>query len=115
MLSDQGGGIYIGQVPEPPEGWTAFFVELIFPGRTLGPTVYDYHFTTELRVVPESCPFEADFTRDRNTDLSDLMILCGVWLQDSPYYDLMPRRMGDAIVNLNDFSVFSQRWMEGNP
>lgn len=115
VLSDQGGGIFVGRVPQPQQGWTAFFVELIFAGRTLGTTVYDYHFTTELRVVPESCPFEADFTRDRNTDLSDLMILCGVWLQDWPYYDLMPRRTGDAVVNLNDFSVFSQRWMEANP
>ncbi len=114
-LSDQGGGIFVGQVPQPQEGWTAFFVELVFVGRTLGSTVYDYHFSTEMRVLPEMCPFEADFTRDRMTNLSDLMILCGVWLQDSPYYDLMPRRLGDSIINLNDFSVFSQHWMESIP
>ena len=114
-LSDQGGGIFVGQVPQPQQGWTAFFVELIFVGRTLGSTVYDYHFSTEMRVLPEICPFEADFTRDRMTNLSDMMILSAVWLQDSPYYDLMPRRTGDSIINLSDFAAFSQHWMESRP
>ncbi len=113
-LVDQGGGIFVGQVPPPQEGWTAFFVEVVFVGRTLGTSVYDYHFSTEMRVIPETCPFEADFTRDRNTNLSDLMILGGVWLQDSPYYDLAPRRTGDGIINLSDFSVLSQHWLEGD-
>lgn len=36
VLTDQGGGVYIGQVPVPPQGWTAFFAELTFPGRSLG-------------------------------------------------------------------------------
>ncbi len=114
-LSDQGGGVYVGGISLPQQGWTAFFVELVFPGRSLGGSVYDYHFTTELRVIPESCPFETDYTRDRITDLSDLMALCGVWLQDSPYYDLLPRRTGDSIINLRDFSLFGEHWMKLYP
>jgi hypothetical protein len=113
-LYDQGGGIFVGQVPPPQEGWTAFFVEVVFPGRTLGTSVYDYHFSTEMRVIPELCPFETDFTRDRKTDLSDLTMFSDVWLHDSPYYDLIPRRTGDSIINLNDFAVFSQHWLEAS-
>ena len=31
-LTDQGDGLYIGKVPEPKQGWTAYFVEMTFPG-----------------------------------------------------------------------------------
>jgi len=30
ILADQGGGLYVAQVPEPAEGWTAFLVELTY-------------------------------------------------------------------------------------
>jgi PhoPQ-activated pathogenicity-related protein len=43
---------YIAKVPEPKEGWTAFFIEFSF-GR--GPI--PYKFTTEVRVVPDRLPF----------------------------------------------------------
>ena len=49
-LTDQGGGVYIGYVPEPQTGWTAFLVELDFDdGITL---------TTEVAVTPDTLPFE---------------------------------------------------------
>ena len=32
-LADQGGGVYIGQVPHPASGWTAFYVELEYPNH----------------------------------------------------------------------------------
>ena len=61
-LSQQGAGTYIASVPEPVEGWTAFFVELTFdsPPAFLrkqegGPI--PYKFTTEVHVVPETLPF----------------------------------------------------------
>lgn len=44
-------GIYTAQVPSPAAGFTAFFVELTFPGRL--PLV----FTTEVAVVPDVYPF----------------------------------------------------------
>jgi PhoPQ-activated pathogenicity-related protein len=53
-LSDQGGGLYVGNVPEPPQGWTAFFVQLEFPSGTL----YPFRFTTEVSVVPDVLPFK---------------------------------------------------------
>jgi PhoPQ-activated pathogenicity-related protein len=113
VLEESQPGVYIAQVPVPPAGWTAFFVELIFDGRTLGTTVYDYKFTTEMHVLPEIRPFEADFTHDRQTDYNDLLIMAEYWLSDAPYDDMVPRRNGDGIINLKDFSVFAMHWLEG--
>ncbi|MEJ5260027.1 MAG: PhoPQ-activated protein PqaA family protein [Anaerohalosphaeraceae bacterium] len=111
-LTDQGGGVYIGQVPVPPQGWTAYFVELTFPGRTVGGIQYPYLFTTEMVVVPEIRPFETDFSRDRTTDLLDLVIFSEHWLTSNPYRDLYPRRGGDGLVNLNDLALFGLHWLE---
>ena len=44
LLEDQGGGVYIGEVNEPEEGWTAFFVELVYDSPFLGSNLFDYHF-----------------------------------------------------------------------
>ena len=52
-LTDQGGGVYVGKVPEPAKGWTAFFVELTFPSANSFPP---YKFTTQVRVVPDVLP-----------------------------------------------------------
>ncbi|MCJ7674609.1 MAG: PhoPQ-activated pathogenicity-related family protein, partial [Sedimentisphaerales bacterium] len=52
-LADQGGGTYIGSVPEPNEGWTAFFVELLFDSGYGIP----HKFTTQVNVVPNRLPF----------------------------------------------------------
>jgi PhoPQ-activated pathogenicity-related protein len=52
-LSDQGGGLYVANVPEPQQGWTAYFVELTFPGSGR----YPYKFTTGVRVTPDRLPF----------------------------------------------------------
>jgi PhoPQ-activated pathogenicity-related protein len=52
ILTDQGGGTYIGKVPEPAKGWTAFFVELTYPSGSPAP----YKFTTQVRVVPDVLP-----------------------------------------------------------
>ena len=47
-LSDQGGGVYIGSVPEPAQGWTAYMVELTYNGR---------EFTSEVGISPDTVPF----------------------------------------------------------
>jgi PhoPQ-activated pathogenicity-related protein len=52
-LEDHGNGLYIGKVPEPKRGWTAYFIELTFPG----PAAYPYKFTTVVRVTPDRLPF----------------------------------------------------------
>jgi len=52
-LADQGGGRYVGFRPPPPRGWTAYFVELTFPGP--GPT--PFKFTTGVRITPDTLPY----------------------------------------------------------
>ncbi len=48
-LTDQGGGVYVGQVADPPAGWTAFFVQLEYDT----PLGIPFKFTTEVGVTPE--------------------------------------------------------------
>jgi PhoPQ-activated pathogenicity-related protein len=47
---------YVGQVPIPAEGWTAFFVQMVYPGPD--PTMEDvpFAFSTQVRVVPDVYP-----------------------------------------------------------
>ncbi len=54
-LSDQGGGIYLGAVTSPTQGWRAFFVELTYvrPGG-----LATLKFTTQVYVVPDTLPFQ---------------------------------------------------------
>ena len=52
-LPEQGGGIYIGRVPKPEKGWTAYFVELTWPSGGK----YPFKFTTAVRVIPDTEPF----------------------------------------------------------
>jgi PhoPQ-activated pathogenicity-related protein len=59
-LSDQGGHVYVAQVPEPAQGWTAFMVELEFPSG--GP--YPFKMTTEVSVVPQTLPYQVDTDGD---------------------------------------------------
>jgi len=54
-LTDQGGGVYVGAVSAPPQGWTAFFVELTFPSGSQSPP---FKFTTQVRVVPDVLPYK---------------------------------------------------------
>jgi PhoPQ-activated pathogenicity-related protein len=70
-LPDEGDSTYTGKVPEPKEGWTAFFVELTFDSGLGLP----YKFTTQVHVVPKSLPF--------STKLSFALPLVD-WLHDEP-------------------------------
>ncbi len=51
-LKTSGDGVYVAKVEKPPEGWTAFFVELVYDS---GDTV-PYKFTTQVHVVPDVLP-----------------------------------------------------------
>jgi len=59
-LKDTGNGVYVGKVSPPAQGWTAFTVEVTFPGSTLIPTPLesDQVFTTDVRVTPDTLPFK---------------------------------------------------------
>ena len=47
-------GLYIGRVPKPSHGCTAFFVELVYDSGVK----YPFKFTTEVSVVPDVLPFK---------------------------------------------------------
>jgi len=49
-LSDQGGGLYVGFVPQPAQGWSAFVVDLDFGDGII--------LSTEVRITPDTLPFE---------------------------------------------------------
>jgi PhoPQ-activated pathogenicity-related protein len=53
-LTDSGNGVYVGQVPKPETGWTAFMVELTYDS---GIPQAPYKFTTPVRVVPDVLPY----------------------------------------------------------
>ena len=52
-LVDEGGGIYVGRVPKPAQGYSAFMVELTFPSTA----PYPFKFTTDVVVNPDTLPF----------------------------------------------------------
>ena len=109
-----GSGVYIADPGMPPTGWRSYFVELVYDFSspfTDELETFDYHFTTEMRVLPEMRPYEADWTRDGLTDLADVSMLASYWLSDTPYYDIMPRRTGDGVINLAEMSAFSLHWL----
>jgi PhoPQ-activated pathogenicity-related protein len=54
ILEDQGGGNYLGKVPKPAKGWTAFFVELTYRSQCPVP----FKFTTSVRVIPDVLPYK---------------------------------------------------------
>ena len=111
-LPDLGGGLYVASVDEPATGWTAFFVELVYESPFQGPDEFDYHFTTEMRILPESLPYEGDLNRDTKTDVMDLAVLSNAWLTDNPYMDFVPRRTGDGIVNFLELTLLGRHWLE---
>ncbi|MDH4241007.1 MAG: PhoPQ-activated pathogenicity-like protein PqaA type, partial [Phycisphaerae bacterium] len=56
-LEPKANGRYVAKVPEPNEGWTAFFVEMVYDSAEVVP----HKFTTQVHVVPKRLPFEDKF------------------------------------------------------
>ena len=52
-LQEKKPGVYVGRVRKPAEGFTAFFVELVYDSGGK----YPFKFTTEVSVVPDVLPF----------------------------------------------------------
>ncbi len=52
-LTPSGPNTWVGRVPKPAVGWTAFFVELTFPSGAK----YPLKVTSGVRVTPDSLPF----------------------------------------------------------
>ena len=53
-VSEGKAGTYTGAVAKPAEGFTAFFVELVYDSGSK----YPFKFTTEVRVVPDVLPYK---------------------------------------------------------
>jgi len=53
-LKEKGNGVYVGSVPKPESGYTAYMVEMTFPSGGMMP----FKFTTPVRVIPDVYPFE---------------------------------------------------------
>jgi PhoPQ-activated pathogenicity-related protein len=53
-LKRQADGTWVGKVAKPPKGWTAYFVELVYPSGTK----YPFKFTTEVSVIPDTLPYK---------------------------------------------------------
>ena len=51
-LQAQEGGVYVAQVPKPPTGWTAFFVELVYANGDKTA----FKFSTQVSIVPDVLP-----------------------------------------------------------
>jgi PhoPQ-activated pathogenicity-related protein len=54
-LKPSGPNTWVARVPAPPAGWTAFFVEMTFPGAGK----YPLKLTTGVRVLPDRLPYAA--------------------------------------------------------
>ena len=54
-LQPSGPNTWIGKVSAPPAGWTAFFVEMTFPGAGK----YPLKVTSGVRVLPDKLPYAA--------------------------------------------------------
>jgi PhoPQ-activated pathogenicity-related protein len=60
-LEAKEGGLYVARVEKPAEGWTAFFVELVFDSGEKIP----YKFTTPVYVVPDTLPHSLEELRGK--------------------------------------------------
>ena len=54
-LQPSGPNTWVGKVTAPPKGWTAFFVEMTFPGTGK----YPLKVTSGIRVLPDTLPYAA--------------------------------------------------------
>ena len=58
-LKEQKPGVYVAKVEKPAQGFTAFFVELVYDSGGK----YQFKFTTEVSVVPDILPFNFNAAR----------------------------------------------------
>lgn len=106
-LSPQADGTYLGKVPEPDKGWTAYYVELNFDGGEIG----QYKFTTEVRVLPDSLPYAymMGLDDDIDVDFADMGVMFAQWLSDGPSADIATL-CGDGIVDWLDYAYLAAEW-----
>lgn len=60
-LKDEGNGLFVAKLEKPPQGWTGFFVELVFDSGEAVP----YKFTTGVSIIPETLPYSYEDYRKK--------------------------------------------------
>ena len=112
-LAPQSPGLYVATLPEPPTGWTAFFVELKYNWTDPYGVNLDYTFTTEVSVVPFYRPFACDFNRDGIVNFLDLQHFADAWLTTPAPLDadVYPFKQGDDFVDFADWDVLRRSWL----
>lgn len=60
-LKEQRPGVYVGRVEKPAQGFTAFFVELVYESGGK----YPFKFTTEVAITPDALPFRFEDARKK--------------------------------------------------
>ena len=55
VLQPEADGTYVGTVPQPPSGWTAFLIEATFP--TAGVLDPDQIYSTSVQIIPDILPY----------------------------------------------------------
>lgn len=72
-LSEVENGVYIGAVPPPPSGFTAFAVELVYEAAQLpGDLPARQVLTTDVRVTPEILPFQGTACAEQTTGMTNI-------------------------------------------
>ncbi len=58
--------------------------------------------------------FLGDLDADSDVDFLDFAVLANSWRQNNPLVDIAPLPTGDGTVNLADFALFVQDWLQGH-
>jgi len=103
ILTDQGGGLYIGSVPDPASGFTAYMVELLFDSPVPGTP---YKFTTEITVSPH--PLVADISGDGVVDIGDFTLWADAF--NTTGSGLPQDLTVDGRVDIGDFTVWADHF-----
>ncbi len=77
-------------------------------------TVEVDHFSIYAFVLPMwwDTLANGDLTGEGATDIEDLLIMAGDWLQSNSIADIAPDSL-DNFVNLLDFAILAEHWLEG--
>ena len=107
-LIESSDGVYVATLPEPAQGWTAFFVELEFESGL----PYPFQFTTEVSVIPDTLPFKDANIRPEITNPTPLDDYVNT--PDPAYSYELVSQVGREGYTSYVYSMNSQTWRNIN-
>jgi PhoPQ-activated pathogenicity-related protein len=106
-LAPESPGTYNAALPTPEQGYSAFFVELTFPGN--------FTFTTEISIIPDYMPYLADYNYDGTLNAKDLPHFAASWLAGGcdvqNYYCQGTDIDKSEQTDLSDYAAFFNYWL----